>query len=306
MVMLYSITTVLILSPFCTRIEKRGISPSFAAFYSIAILILIVLLLLSVFIPYLAARTVAIIRRTTSAAYALAAKADRILNPFGFSLIQNQRLTGIIEEIAPDIAQRITSVFARSGIAAAEHAGRLGFSLVISYYILCERKSAGKLLLLCGPLHDRTPLLHMLYGCRNAVLGYLTGLIKTCIFIGAATYIGLVCIGVPDAPLLAVFMGVFELFPYAGPVLASIPILISAASLGWERALLSLGLTILVQLLEGNIVSPYFSASSTDIHPLAVVISIFVGGSFFGFWGILLAVPAVVIGRCIFWAIKQR
>lgn len=297
---------VLLLAPACTRMEKAGVSSLMAALISVFMLILTVALPLSFLIPYLTSRTMSIFKRGVPAAYTLAGEAEKVFSRLGMGFALSQRMTEVLSRAIPEAARRITAFFARSGIAAAEHTGRFCFSLVIAYYALCERMNIGKTLLLCVPLHWRTGFLHALHGCRNAVLGYVSALIRTSAFVGAATYIGLVCVGIPDALLLAVFMGLFEFLPYAGPVLASIPILLSAASLGWEKALISLCLVIGVQLIEGNIISPYFSSSSTDIHPLTVIISVFIGGSFFGFWGILFAVPAVVTMRCIAWTIKRE
>ena len=142
-------------------------------------------------------------------------------------------------------------------------------------------------------------------GCRNAVMGYLSGVIKTSVFVFAATYLGLLVLGVRDALLLALFMGVFEILPYIGPMLASVPIVLSVLPMGLNTALLTLGLIVLIQQVEGNFVSPYFTASSTSIHPLAALVSVFVLGSLLGFWGILLAVPLVVTARSIFWSLQQ-
>ena len=142
-------------------------------------------------------------------------------------------------------------------------------------------------------------------GCGNAVMGYLCGVLKTSAFVGGATFLGLMLLGVRDALLLGLFMGVFELLPYVGPILASIPILLSTLPQGLYPSLLALALVIAVQQVEGSFVSPYFTASSTSIDPLTAVVSVFVLGSLFGLWGILLAVPLAVTARSLLWSIKQ-
>ena len=105
--------------------------------------------------------------------------------------------------------------------------------------------------------------------------------------------------------LLALFMGIFEVLPYVGPVLAAIPILLSSLPQGLNQTLLALVLVVLVQQIEGNFISPYFTASSTSIHPLAALVSVFVLGSLMGIWGILLAVPLVAALRSMLWSIRQ-
>ncbi|MFQ9805424.1 MAG: AI-2E family transporter [Christensenellales bacterium] len=69
-------------------------------------------------------------------------------------------------------------------------------------------------------------------------MSYLSGVLKTSLFVFLATFAGLFALGINDALLLSVFMSVFEVFPYIGPILASIPIALTA--LGQESAKLSL------------------------------------------------------------------
>ena len=88
-------------------------------------------------------------------------------------------------------------------------------------------------------------------------------------------------------------------------MLAAIPIVLTTLSQGVYRALLALGVVLLVQQIEGNFISPYFTASSTSIHPLAALLSVFILGSLMGLWGILLAVPIVVTLRSVFWSLRQ-
>ena len=72
-----------------------------------------------------------------------------------------------------------------------------------------------------------------------------------------------------------------------------------------HQTLLALALVVLVQQIEGNFISPYFTASSTSIHPLAALVSVFVLGSLMGVWGILLAVPLVTALRSMIWSLRQ-
>ena len=133
----------------------------------------------------------------------------------------------------------------------------------------------------------------------------MSGVLKTSLFVGGATCAGLLLLGVQDAFLLGAFMGAMEVLPYIGPLLASIPILLSALMQGTDTAALALAMLILVQQIEGNVISPYFTAASTTIHPLAAIAGVFVLGTLMGFWGILLAVPMLVLIQSISWSWTQ-
>ena len=69
--------------------------------------------------------------------------------------------------------------------------------------------------------------------------------------------------------------------------------------------LLSLIVVVMVQQIEGNFITPYFTASSTSINPLSALISVFILGSLMGVWGIVLAIPLVVTLRSIMWSIRR-
>ena len=74
---------------------------------------------------------------------------------------------------------------------------------------------------------------------------------------------------------------------------------------GMETALFALVLLVLVQQIEGSFVSPYFTASSTSVHPLAAILSVFAMGTLMGIWGILIAVPLLVLIQSVVWSVRH-
>lgn len=291
----------LMLAPLCRGLERRGVKPSLAAGIAVGALLLLALLIVSTFVPYLATRSIELVRRNAPTLTALMQRAGDVLEQFGLRSSAGQ---GSSDMVASAVAG-VTAFAARGGMAFAAQTGRILFALVLSYYLLCERRRLAGHLLLFVPPPWRLAVLSALQGCKNAAMGYLSGMLKTSLFVGAATYLGLVLLGVQDALLLALFMGIFEVLPYVGPVLAAIPILLSSLPQGPQQALLALLLVVLVQQIEGNFISPYFTASSTSIHPLAALVSVFVLGSLMGIWGILLAVPLVAALRSLIWSLRQ-
>lgn len=291
----------LLLAPVCSWLERKGCSSATAAILSIALLFLTIVILLSAFIPYLVAHSIDLFRSVTPTITKLFSYIENILVQYGVQIEQKDKVINLLTSSATAITTRV----ARGSMAFAQQAGLIGFSLVIAYYLLRERRIVANHLILCLPIHWRTSFLCALLGCKNAVLGYLSGVLKTSLFVGGATLLGLLLLGIRDAFLLALFMGFFEVLPYIGPVLGAIPILLVTLPEGMYRALLSLGLVIIVQQIEGNFVSPYFTASSTSIHPLTALISVFILGSLMGLWGIVLAIPLVVTLRSVYWSIRQ-
>lgn len=105
---------------------------------------------------------------------------------------------------------------------------------------------------------------------------------------------GLAIMGIPLALPLAslVFMGAF--IPLVGAVVAGfLAVVVALLAKGFVYALITLGLIIAVQQLEGHVLQPLVMGRAVSIHPLAVVLAIAGGGVLAGIVGALLAVPTV-------------
>lgn len=291
----------LVLSPACTLLERKGFRPASASAVCILGLVLLAALALSAFIPYLFASTADLIRRIIPTLFALTQRSRDILEAFNIRL--NAQATPV--EWLTALVSWGTGLVARSSVTFAAKAGQSVFALVIAYYLLCERRQIGRHLLLMLPVSWREAFLSACLGCKNALMSYLSGVLKTSLFVFVATLTGLFLLGINDALLLSVFMGILEVFPYIGPILASVPILLTALGQGFGQAVLALIVVIAVQQIEGNFVTPYFTASSTSIKPLSAFIGVFVLGSLMGLWGVVLAIPLIVVVRSVLWSIRS-
>ena len=128
----------------------------------------------------------------------------------------------------------------------------------------------------------------------RSLIGYVraTFLVALVDAVGIGT--GLAIMGIPLALPLAslVFMGAF--IPLVGAVVAGfLAVIVALIAKGLIYALITLGLIIAVQQLEGHVLQPLVMGRAVSIHPLAVVLAIAAGGITAGIVGALLAVPAV-------------
>ena len=113
--------------------------------------------------------------------------------------------------------------------------------------------------------------------------------------IGALTTIGLWMIGVPSALALGLLAGLAEFVPIVGPVVAAIPALLIALTLGWEVFLWTLGLYLLIQQVEGHIIMPMVTKRAVDLPPALALFSIVALGLLFGPIGVLFGAPLAVV-----------
>jgi predicted PurR-regulated permease PerM len=132
----------------------------------------------------------------------------------------------------------------------------------------------------------------------RTLIGYVraTFLVALVDAVGIGT--GLAIMGVPLALPLAslVFLGAF--IPLVGAVITGfLAVIVALIAKGWIYALITLGLIIAVQQLEGHVLQPLVMGRAVSIHPLAVVLAIAGGGVMAGIIGALLAVPAVAFAN---------
>ncbi len=125
--------------------------------------------------------------------------------------------------------------------------------------------------------------------------GYLRAKVIVMAIVGALTYVSLIVIGVPFAIPLSVIVAFGELIPLVGSWLARIPLLAIAALDSPRTFLLTFLTSILIQNLQGYVISPIIEGDQLDIHPLLVFVAVLVGASLGGAIGAFVAVPAAAI-----------
>ncbi|MGO4446984.1 AI-2E family transporter [Mycobacterium sp. 2YAF39] len=128
----------------------------------------------------------------------------------------------------------------------------------------------------------------------RSLIGYVRATFLVALVDAVGIGAGLAIMGIPLALPLAslVFLGAF--IPLVGAVIAGfVAVIVALIAKGWIFALITLGLIIAVQQLEGHVLQPLVMGRAVSIHPLAVVLAIAAGGVSAGIVGALLAVPAV-------------
>jgi predicted PurR-regulated permease PerM len=128
----------------------------------------------------------------------------------------------------------------------------------------------------------------------RSLIGYVRATFLVALVDATGIGTGLAIMGIPLALPLAslVFLGAF--IPLVGAVIAGfLAVVVALIAKGWVFALITLGLIIAVQQLEGHVLQPLVMGRAVSVHPLAVVLAIAGGGVLAGIVGALLAVPTV-------------
>ena len=114
--------------------------------------------------------------------------------------------------------------------------------------------------------------------------------------IGLITGIGLALLRVKGAAALGVLAGLMELIPFFGPFVSAVPAIGIALVDSPQKALLVVGLYVIVQQLEGNVITPLILEKRLDIPPVMTVVTVSAMGVVFGVLGMLVAEPLLAAG----------
>src|SRR5690625_1040021 len=129
----------------------------------------------------------------------------------------------------------------------------------------------------------------------NTLKFWLLGQLALMLITGGATFIGLIILGIPMALALGFFVGLMEFIPFVGPIIGFIPILLVALSQGFTTVLWALGLYIVIQQLEGNVLVPLVQQRAVALPPALTVGAVFLGGALFGPIGAILGTPLIAV-----------
>lgn len=175
--------------------------------------------------------------------------------------------------------------------------GKWALAPLFAFYFLRDRHLIGDWLLSLMPVGKRRLTVTILKEMRRESAGYIRGQLMVSGVVGGLTAVGLLLCGVPGWLLLGAAMGLLELIPYLGPFLGGVLVFLFSWQGGWSRLLWAMGVVILVQQLEGGMISPQLMSDATRLHPVAVVLCVMIGGRAAGVAGILLAVPLMLCAR---------
>ena len=114
--------------------------------------------------------------------------------------------------------------------------------------------------------------------------------------VGIMVSIAMSILHVKYAVLLGFMIGLFNLIPYLGAVIAvAVAVIITALTGGISQAIWMAVTVIILQQIDANIINPRITGNSLNISPILVIFSVTLFGAYFGIIGMFLAVPIVTV-----------
>ena len=171
---------------------------------------------------------------------------------------------------------------------------------ILVYFFLFDRKNIieGCLRIIPG---DRAMLSQVWSEMDVQLSNYVRGKVLEIFVVGIAAAILFASFGLNYGALLAVLVGLSVLIPYVGAFSITIPIVIIGLlqfGLGSQFYLL-IGLYLLLQFLDGNLLVPIIFSEAVKLHPIVIILAVFIFGSLFGFWGVFFSIPLATFIKAV-------
>jgi predicted PurR-regulated permease PerM len=169
----------------------------------------------------------------------------------------------------------------------------------IAFYLLKDMKELHQTGMSVVPRTYRKQVLAVLRDINESLGNYIHGQMMVALIVGVFAYLGYWWIGMPYPFVLAAFVCLTNIIPYIGPLIGAAPAVVVALTISTKTLLLVLTVNIIIQVVEGNILSPNIVGRSLHLHPLLIIMALLAGEAIGGIIGLIVAVPAVAVCKVI-------
>lgn len=312
---LASFALAYLLNPIVYAGEKRGLSRAVSAILAIALVSVVIGAFLAYVVPDLwsesskagqkisesftpenAARQRRFLRRFSPALERVAGdKIEKFLSDPGGFYSENLSTTTTLDDEGKVVVTGTGSVILLWLISSLD----LLLVPFFVFYILIDfqrwREAVEDLI----PPRFREPFSRLFDESGRILESYVRGQLLIGFIMAIFYAIGFWALGVPAWAGIALIAGLLNAIPYVGTILGIVLAsgFVLAEGGGVSRIAGVLGVFVAVQSLEGYILTPKILGGRLNLHPMAVFLGLLVGGKLFGLLGVVLAIPAIAIGK---------
>jgi len=194
-----------------------------------------------------------------------------------------QALGIVLQKASSDILSALAVFFGGLGSTI--------FILSIALFLSLEEKGVERMVALLSPKKYEAYVMALWERSRAKVSGWFGSRVLIALFVGVAVFVALSLFNVKYAFVLALLSGILDFIPVLGPIFAGAVIFSFVVLDSWLKALFILIVFILIQQIEGNIISPVLTKKFVGLPPALVLLSLAVGAKLLGILGAVLAIP---------------
>src|SRR6266516_7689226 len=291
------------------RVMPRALAMVLVYLVAIAVFAGLAYLTIKTLIPQLNALAQSITTYVTPGSNGQESPLNQMLQSTGFSQSQinaaAKQLQSQLGTIVTDIAKGLEPLI--GGLISAGF--NILITVVVSVYLLIDGYRFGSWLIGSSPLSQRGWVSSVLEILQRVVGGYIRGQIIMSSCMGVLQFVGMAILGVPYAALIAVLAFILEFIPTIGTIITGFVAVVFALTVSWQLALITLIYTIIVDCIEGYVLSPRIMGRAVEIRPVVSLLAMIAGAEVFGIWGAILAAPTMGLIQALvgaYWQYYQK
>ncbi|MBL6701420.1 MAG: AI-2E family transporter [SAR86 cluster bacterium] len=218
-------------------------------------------------------------------------------------LVSSDQITAFLQSLSGQITE-ISQNFLKASIAGIQNTVTIAINLILLpilvFFFLFDRESIISSFLNILP-KERAMLKKVWVEMDGQLSNYARGKAIEIGIVGLAAAITFMYFGLEYVALLSVLVGFSVLIPYLGAFLVTLPV----AAVGLLQFGLSfdfwllMGAYLVLQILDGNLLVPILFSDAVKLHPVIIMLAVFVFGGIFGFWGVFFAIPIATLIKAI-------
>ena len=299
---LISIIFAYLLVGMQTRLEGYGLRSSIALFLTFSFFLLLGITLLVWLGPLVYQQLQSLILEVPKWVNAFMVFVQNVPEQYP-DLVSSDQITAFLQTLSGQITA-ISQDFLKASIAGIQNTVSIAINLILLpilvFFFLFDRESiiAGCLSILPK---KRAMLKKVWTEMDGQLSNYARGKAIEIVIVGLAAAIIFMYFDLQYIALLSVLVGFSVLIPFLGAFIVTLPV----AAVG----LLQFGLTfdfwlligayLVLQILDGNLLVPLLFSDAVKLHPVIIMLAVFVFGSLFGFWGVFFAIPIATLIKAI-------
>ncbi len=299
---LISIIFAYLLVGMQSRLEKYGLGKSLSLILTYTFFLLIGIALMIWLIPLVSQQLQSLI-----------VEIPKWLNAFMFfvqdiptkypDLVSSDQIATFLQTASSQITS-ISQDFLKASISGIQNTLLVAINLILLpilvFFFLFDRKSiiAGFLSVLPK---ERTMLKQVWVEMDEQLSNYSRGKVIEIIIVGSVAALLFIYFGLQYVALLSVLVGLSVLIPFLGAFIVTLPVAavgLLQFNLTFDFWLL-MGSYLVLQILDGYLLVPLLFSDAVKLHPVAIILAVFVFGGLFGIWGVFFAIPIATLIKAI-------
>jgi predicted PurR-regulated permease PerM len=302
-----------LLNPLTDRLERLGLHRLVAALLIITVVLMGIVLLILLVAPVLGGQLSSFIANIPGYVTKLQSLLSDPSSPWvqkllGAGFKTDKTMSDLVTQGAGWLTTFLTSLWS-GGRALVSLFALIVVTPVVAFYMIYDWHRMISTADSWVPLHQRATVRQLAREIDAAIAGFFRGQSMVCLILGAFYAVALTVSGLNFGLLIGLISGLITFIPYVGSMTGLILALGVAVAQFWPNyssILIVLGIFLVGQFLEGNVLAPKLVGKSVGLHPVWLIFALLAFGYLFGFVGLLVAVPlAATIGVLARFALRR-